>query len=100
MILPQNAPYILRLEKPAAKAFAKLDRKDYSRTWDALLTLCATGQGDVTPLTGYAKGTLRLRVGDNRVLLFVESFVIEVIGIEPRGQVYKTKTRTRLKKRS
>jgi hypothetical protein len=59
MILPQNAPYILRLEKPAAKAFDKLDRKDYARTWDALLTLCATGQGDVTPLTGYAKGTLR-----------------------------------------
>jgi hypothetical protein len=55
MILSQTAPYILRLEKPAAKAFAKLDRKDYTRVWDALLTLCATAQGDVTPLKGYAK---------------------------------------------
>ncbi len=100
MILPQAAPYILRLEKSTAKAFAKLDRKDYARTWDALLNLCATAQGDVTPLKGYAKGTLRLRVGDNRVLLFVEGFVIEVIGIEPRGQVYKAKSRTKLKRRS
>ncbi len=39
MILPQITPYILRLEKPAAKAFAKLDRKDYTRVWNALLTL-------------------------------------------------------------
>jgi mRNA-degrading endonuclease RelE of RelBE toxin-antitoxin system len=100
MILPQTAPYILRLEKLAAKAFAKLDRKDYVRVWDALLTLCATAQGNISPLKGYSKGTLRLRVGDNRVLLFVEGFVIEVIGIEPRGQVYKSKSRVKLKKRS
>jgi hypothetical protein len=59
MILPQISPYVLRLEKAAAKSFARLDRQDYARVWEALLNLCATGYGDVSPISGYAKGSLR-----------------------------------------
>lgn len=60
---------MLRLEKAAAKSFAKLDPREYAQAWEALLNLCATSAGDVVPIVGYANGSLRLRVGDNRVLL-------------------------------
>jgi mRNA-degrading endonuclease RelE of RelBE toxin-antitoxin system len=98
MILAQNVPYVLRPEKAALKAFAKLSKEDYNRIWDALLVLCATGHGDVIHLKGYSKGSLRLRVGNYRVYLFVEGFVIEVIQLELRGEAYKTKSRAKLKK--
>ena len=89
----------MRLTKIAVKTFAKLSREDYARIFDALLTLCATGTGDIKALKGFGKGTLRLRVGQWRMYLIVSGFVIELIDIDQRGAAYKTKSRTKLEKR-
>lgn len=99
MITPERSPYQLRLGKSTSKALVKLSREDYSRVLDALLALCATGTGDIKALQGFEKGTLRLRVGQLRVYLILTDSLIEVIGIEQRGEAYKTKSRAKLKKR-
>jgi mRNA-degrading endonuclease RelE of RelBE toxin-antitoxin system len=99
VISPDRTPYQLRIGKSAAKAVSKLSDQDYARVLDALLILCAAGLGDIQALQGYEKGTLRLRVGQMRLYLMLTGSLIEVIDVEQRGEAYKTKTRTKLKKR-
>lgn len=100
MINAERSPYILRLDRSASKAISKLSREDYSRVFDALLILCATGTGDIKALKGFDKGTLRLRVGQMRVYLFVTGFLIEVIDVEQRGEAYTKKSRKSIQQRS
>jgi mRNA-degrading endonuclease RelE of RelBE toxin-antitoxin system len=100
VISPERSPYQLRLDKTAAKTLAKLSREDYARVFDALLTLCATGIGDIKTIKGFERGTLRLRVGQLRIYLVLTDSLIEVIGVEQRGEAYKTKSRSKLKNRS
>jgi mRNA-degrading endonuclease RelE of RelBE toxin-antitoxin system len=98
MIDPERTPYQLKLGRSTAKALTKISRENYVRILDALLFLCATGRGDVRGLEGYEKGTLRLRVGKMRIYLRLTEHLLEVIGIDPRGEAYKTKSRAKLKK--
>jgi len=50
--------------------------------------------GDIRPYKGHP-GALRLVVGNYRAIFVIESKIILVTYIEPRGQAYRKKTRTK-----
>lgn len=99
MITPERTPFVLVLEKRALKALKPLSTQDEARVWDALLRLCAEGIGDIGQLQNEPTGSLRLRVGDMRIFLFLEGHSLTLVDLERRGQAYKTKSRKSRAKR-
>lgn len=83
------------LHKAAVKYLAKLnpdDRERFRVAFDDLEK--EPPEGDITSLSG-RHGEFRLRVGNYRALFrFKENFIF-VTHIEPRGEVYTKKTKSR-----
>jgi len=71
--------------KQAAKYIEGLDRPSKQRIKDAVLKI---PQGNIKPLQG-APGTLRLRIGDWRILFSYIDGGVYVREIGPRGDIYK-----------
>ena len=84
----------VKLAPDADKQLKKLDRKMRQRVWEAIVGL----QGEespllrpnVRPLVGNLSGDCRLRVGNYRILftLIIESNIVHVYAIVPRGSAY------------
>lgn len=70
--------------KQAAKYIKYSDKPTKNRLKEAIQKLPA---GDVKKLQGY-QNEYRLRVGDLRVLFYIENDTIVIESILPRGQVY------------
>jgi mRNA interferase RelE/StbE len=67
----------------------RLDRRTAMRIFDGILHFSRTGGGDFRKLTGEFAGTLRLRIGDYRVLFTLEKDVIRVFGVRHRSEAYR-----------
>jgi mRNA interferase RelE/StbE len=76
------------LEKSATKYFERLSTTTKRRINDALSSLTfEPPQGDIKKLHG--RNDYRLRVGDYRILYRVETDMVIITNIAPRGQAYK-----------
>ena len=87
---------IVLLHHSAEKYLNRLSAKDRERIKDALKDLAKEPpEGDIRPYEGNPE-TLRLRVGSFRVIFkFEDNGSILVSHIEPRGQAYTKKTKTK-----
>ena len=65
----------------------RLDHRSFERIESAVDRLAITGQGDVRRLQ--AETTLRLRVGEWRVLFEQGDETIFVLAVRPRGRAYR-----------
>ena len=83
------------LHKAADKYLNRLQPSDRDR-FDAAFTALEKEppEGDIRPYEG-SHGVLRLRVGNYRAIFKIINHEILVTHIEPRGQAYTRKTRTR-----
>ena len=84
------------LHRSADKYLERLNAKDRERIKEALRNLAKEPtEGDIKPYEGNP-GILRLKVSNYRVIFrFEDNQIILVSHIEPRGQAYTKKTRTR-----
>jgi len=84
------------LHHTADKYLKRMNAKDRDRIKEALRDLAKEPpEGDIRPYEGNP-GILRLRVGEFRVIFrFKETDSILVSHIEPRGQAYTKKTKTK-----
>ena len=80
--------------KNAAKALRKMDSSTMERVKARIQGLTRNPPaGDIRPMEGYTNGTLRLRVGDMRIIFRYadengEKFVY-IIDVGYRGDIYK-----------
>lgn len=73
--------------KPARKFMASQNQQTAGRIRDAILKL---PEGDVKRMQGMGGvPKFRLRVGDFRVIFRVDGYVITILTIDNRGDVYK-----------
>ena len=85
----------VRYSKEAAKYIKTLDknRKEQLRAAirDNLMSLPA--KGDIKPMEGYPKGTMRLRVGSYRIVFRYDDdgvlLILNILKVGPRGDIYK-----------
>jgi mRNA interferase RelE/StbE len=74
----------------AAKADVRaLDRPTAMRVFAGILQFARTGSGDVRTLHGEMAGSLRLRLGDYRVLFTLEENSMRIFGVRHRSDVYR-----------
>ena len=66
-----------------------LDRPTAMRIFEGVLRLARSGIGDVTTLQGDMAGSLRLRIGDYRVLFSFESNTMRIFGVRHRSGAYR-----------
>ena len=80
--------YSIVIEKRARQFISKQPQTQRERLLKAIAKL--PDEGDIKPLTGRS-GFFRLRVGDYRVIHYVEHdrYVVVVIDAGNRGQIYK-----------
>ena len=86
---------IVLLHRSAEKYLGRLQSADRERFDAAFNDLeQEPPEGDIKPYEG-SPGVLRLRVGNYRAIFkYVDNHIL-VTHIEPRGQAYKKKTRTK-----
>ena len=85
----------VKLHRSAEKYLDRLQQADRDRFDTAFAELeKEPPEGDIKPYKG-SSGILRLRVGNYRAIFKVEDNSILVTHIEPRGQAYTKKTRTK-----
>ena len=83
------------LHKDAEKYLNRLNAIDKKRIKDSIKDLeNEPPEGDIRPYEG-SKDILRLRVGNYRALFKYEENHILVTHIEPRGQAYTKKTKSK-----
>jgi len=83
------------LHRTAQKYLDRLNRTDKDRIKSALEELeKEPPQGDIRPYEGNP-GIWRVKVGGYRVLYKIEDDIILATHIEPRGQAYTKKTRSK-----
>ena len=87
------------LHHTAEKYLMRLDADDRNRIGNAINGLAKEPpEGDIRPYEGNP-GILRLRVGSFRIIFrFEQNRTILVSHIEPRGQAYTKKTKTKRRK--
>jgi mRNA interferase RelE/StbE len=87
---------IVLLHHVAGKYLNRLNAADRNRIKEALHNLAKEPpEGDIKPYEGNS-GILRLRVGSFRIIFrFENNNTILVSHIEPRGQAYTKKTKTK-----
>ncbi|MBC7924591.1 MAG: type II toxin-antitoxin system RelE/ParE family toxin [Bryobacteraceae bacterium] len=59
------------------------------RIFDGILHYARTGGGDVTPLPGDMAGSIRLRLGDYRVLFALQDNFMRIFGVRHRTGAYR-----------
>jgi mRNA interferase RelE/StbE len=85
----------VKLHKEADKYLNRLDKTDRDRFDEAFTDLeKEPPKGDIRPYEG-CKDVLRLRVGNFRAIFKYEDNFILVTHIEPRGQAYTKKTKSK-----
>lgn len=79
--------YKFKIEKEALKFLNKQDKRQRKRLYSAIYNL--PNGTDIKKLKGYNQ--YRLRVGDYRILYKIDNgiYLIDVIDIDSRGDVYK-----------
>jgi mRNA interferase RelE/StbE len=79
----------VRLRPSVEKQLQRLDRADVDRITAAVRRFAETGAGDVKALQGEFKGQFRLRVGQWRVIFFLEAPDWVVVSkVDTRGHAY------------
>jgi mRNA interferase RelE/StbE len=93
MSIEKKPVYKLRLSIRADKYLLRLDAKNHKKILDGLETLKTNPYGarGVKPMKGFAQSRYRLRIGNYRAVYDIdkEGYVIIVLFIGPRGDVYK-----------
>ena len=79
-------PYRIEWLDEAQGDVRRLDRPTAMRIFDGVLHFARTGRGDITALHGDLAGTLRLRVGDYRVLFRLEDGAVRIFGVRRRSE--------------
>ena len=67
----------------------RLDRPTAMRVFDGVLHYARTGAGDIEPLHGHLAGSFRLRVGDYRVMFYLENDAMNIFAVRHRSEAYR-----------
>jgi len=84
-------PYQLKYSKTAAKEISKLDNLVKKKIKEAIETKLLTDPlGNSLKLQDFeVKGARRLRVGNYRVIFYLDKNVLEILRVDHRRQIYK-----------
>lgn len=82
-------PYQIEWLEEARADVRALDREAAMRIFDGVLHFARAGSGDLKTLHGALSGSLRLRVGDYRVLFKLEGNIMQIFGVRHRGVAYR-----------
>jgi mRNA-degrading endonuclease RelE of RelBE toxin-antitoxin system len=79
-------PNALKIEwRPEARAAVRrLDRATAMHVFEGVQRYACTGSGDVKPLHGELEGSLRLRLGDYRVMFELHGDTMRIFGVRHR----------------
>jgi mRNA interferase RelE/StbE len=88
-VTPEGAPYLLQIFPKVVKQLAKLEIQEQHQIWQALLTLCAEGHGDLKAMQGEFKGATRLRSGKLRLIFVQEGSTLIVLRLGRRKDIYE-----------
>lgn len=59
------------------------------RIFEGILRFARSGTGDVVALQGDLAGSLRLRIGDYRVLFTLKDGAMHILGVRHRSKAYR-----------
>jgi mRNA-degrading endonuclease RelE of RelBE toxin-antitoxin system len=59
------------------------------RIFEGILRFARSGTGDVVALQGDLAGSLRLRIGDYRVLFTLKDNAMRILGVRHRSKAYR-----------
>lgn len=82
-------PYGIEWSDDARGDVRRLDRPTAMRVFEGILHYATTGGGDVLPLRGDMAGSLRLRIGDYRVLFSLHESSMRIFGVRHRSEAYR-----------
>jgi mRNA-degrading endonuclease RelE of RelBE toxin-antitoxin system len=66
-----------------------LDQPTAMRIFEGILRFARSGTGDVVALQGDLAGSLRLRIGDYRVLFTLKDNAMRILGVRHRSKAYR-----------
>lgn len=73
----------------AKKQLLRLDIESFKRVSAAVKSYANDQRGNIKTLSGKLKGYLRLRIGDYRVIFYIENDVIKIVELGHRRDIYK-----------
>lgn len=82
-------PYRIHWRDQARADVRRLDRATAMRIFEGVLHFARTGGGDLASLHGDYAGSLRLRLGDYRVLFTIEHDTMSIFGVRHRSEAYR-----------
>jgi len=82
-------PYRIEWLDEAAADVRALDRETAMRLFDGILRFSRTGSGDLKALQGDMAGSIRLRLGDYRILFSLHDDVMRIFGVRHRSEAYR-----------
>jgi mRNA-degrading endonuclease RelE of RelBE toxin-antitoxin system len=83
------APFRIEWLDEAQADVRRLDRATAMRIFDGILHFAHSGAGDVAPLHGDMAGSIRLRIGDYRVLFCLHENTMRILGVRHRSEAYR-----------
>lgn len=81
--------YEIRWDRRAYKELKEIDRKTAIRILKKISSLSKNPYNYATPLKGKIKNKYRMRVGDYRVIYWIEKNTIWIIAVGHRKEIYK-----------
>jgi mRNA interferase RelE/StbE len=84
-----SLPVKIEWREEARAAVRRLDRATAMQVFEGVERYARTGSGDVKPLHGELAGSLRLRVGDYRVMFELHDDTIRIFGVRHRNEAYR-----------
>jgi mRNA interferase RelE/StbE len=82
-------PYRIHWCDQARADIRRLDRAAAMRIFDGVLHFARAGGGDLMSLQGDLTGSLRLRIGDYRVLFNLDQNTMSIFGVRHRSEAYR-----------
>jgi mRNA interferase RelE/StbE len=82
-------PYRIHWRAEASADVRRLDRATAMRIFEGVLHFAQTGGGNLASLHGEFAGGYRLRLGDYRVLFYLEQNTMNIFGVRHRREAYR-----------
>ena len=82
-------PYRTHWRDQASADVRRLDRAIAMRIFEGVLHFARTGGGNLANLHGEFAGGYRLRLGDYRVLFYLEENTMSIFGVRHRSEAYR-----------
>jgi len=82
-------PYRIQWHADARIDICRLDQATAMRIFEGILHFARSGCGDLKSLHGDMAGSFRLRIGDHRVLFYLEQSTMSIFGVRHRSEAYR-----------